>query len=362
MPRKAFLKLRACFCKKIFIYVVYSAKIHKFAQQLQTTAYKMTNKEKYSQLCTENDTIPLFLQHWWMEAVCTKASKEWDVLLYEKNKKVVAALPYHFITKLGMKVILQPQLTQYSGVWIDYPNGITDKERYSLEEEVCKGLISQLDTLSWVHYMQHFHYRFTNWLPFFQQGFTQTTRYTYRIESISNTQDVFDNFHQGKQKHIKKAKDLSVDYSLSAADFYAFLSHTIAQKQQQVVYSQSFFVDLHQQAVEREQGQIIAVRDKTGAIHAAMFVVWDHLSGYYLVSAIDANYKHSGASSLMLWEAICFLSSRTKSFDFEGSMIKGVAKANQEFGGVQTPYFSISKSRSGVLGCMLNVYRWLWKK
>lgn len=323
----------------------------------------MTNKEKYSQLCTENDTIPLFLQHWWMEAVCTNASKEWDVLLYEKNKKVVAALPYHFITKLGMKVILQPQLTQYSGVWIDYPNGITDKERYSLEEEVCKGLISQLDTLSWVHYMQHFHYRFTNWLPFFQQGFTQTTRYTYRIESISNTQDVFDNFHSWKKKHIKKAKEsLYADFDVSSKDFYSFLANTLDKKDQKVFYSNVFFETLHSIATSRKQGQIIAIKDKENKIYSAMFVVWDNKSGYYLISAIDRDYNASGASTLMVWEALQFLASKTQAFDFEGSMIEGVAKSFEEFGGVQTPYFSISKSRSGVLGCMLNVYRWLWKK
>jgi hypothetical protein len=322
----------------------------------------MTNKEKYSQLCQEIDTIPLFLQHWWMESVCTVANKEWDVLLYEKNNRIVGAMPYHFINKAGIVVVLQPQLTQYNGIWINYPEGISLSDKYSLEEEVCNALVTQVKSVPWAYYMQHFHFLVTNWLPFYWNGFKQTTRYTYRIHSIADTNQVFANFHIGKKKHIKKAAHLDVDFLLSAPDFYDFFEKTIQQKSQKVFYSKDFFLSLHQQAEVRHQGQLLAIRDKTGTIHSAMFFVWDKFSGYYLVSAIDNQFKHSGASSLMVWEAIQFLSTRTQSFDFEGSMIKGVAKANQEFGAIQTPYFSISSSRSGFAGMLFNLYRWLWKK
>jgi hypothetical protein len=45
----------------------------------------------------------------------------------------------------------------------------------------------------------------------------------------------------------------------------------------------------------------------------------------------------------MVWEAILFLADKTKDFDFEGSMIEGVAKAFEEFGAEQKAYFNISK-------------------
>ncbi|MBP6284102.1 MAG: GNAT family N-acetyltransferase [Paludibacteraceae bacterium] len=325
--------------------------------------HKMTNKEKYQQLCETKAKIPLFLHYWWMEAVCTKAQKEWDVLLYEKNDRIVAALPYHFITKCGFRMILQPQLTQYSGIWIDYPAEQTAKEKMSFEEEASTAIIHQLQSVKWAYYTQHFHFSLTNWLPFYWEGFSQTTRYTYRIENIADTKSVFDNFHKSKQKHIRKAtNNLHLDLSLSASDFYDFLQHTIRQKNEDVLCSKLFLESVYSEAKKRSQVQIFAVRNEENRLCSAMYVVWDSASSYYLSSAIDKEYRHTGASSLMVWEAIQFLSNKTRSFDFEGSMIKGVAKANQEFGAVQTPYFCLSASRKGFFEVLFTLYKSLWNK
>jgi len=63
----------------------------------------------------KENSIPLFCQDWWMDAVCLD---EWDVLLVEEKGQIVAALPYHLRKKLGFRCIVQPQLTQYNGIWI----------------------------------------------------------------------------------------------------------------------------------------------------------------------------------------------------------------------------------------------------
>ena len=52
----------------------------------------MTPKEQYRILCEQETTIPLFLQYWWMEAVCM--GKQWDVMLCTRNGEIVAAMPY----------------------------------------------------------------------------------------------------------------------------------------------------------------------------------------------------------------------------------------------------------------------------
>ena len=35
--------------------------------------------------------------------------------------------------------------------------------------------------------MQNFHYGITDWLPFYWEGYRQTTRYTYMLKDIRNT-------------------------------------------------------------------------------------------------------------------------------------------------------------------------------
>ncbi len=322
----------------------------------------MTDKEKYWQLCEQNASIPLFLQAWWMDAVCTEG-KQWDVLLYESQGKILAAIPYHLWQKYALKIILQPQLTQTNGIWIDYPENQSENERLSLENKVCEALIKKLYKLKWIYYAQNFHFSFTNWLPFYWKNFQQTTRYTYRIPDISDTAKVFSTFHEGKKKHIKKAHELlHADFDVSSKDFYSFLAHTLDKKNQKVFYSNTFFENLHAIATSQKQGQIIAIKNNANTIYSAMFVVWDSKSGYYLISAIDSDYKASGASTLMVWEALQFLADKTQAFDFEGSMIEGIAKSNQEFGAKQTPYFTISKTRSPFFSSLIKLYQKIWNK
>lgn len=304
----------------------------------------ITNKDKYRQLCQEQP-IPLFMQAWWMDAVCSER-KHWDVLLSEENGKIRGALVYHIATKFGFKLIIQPQLGKYNGVWIDFPDGVESYKKFALEKEIMTDLICQLEKLGIDYYNQNFHYPVTDWQPFYWKGFKQTTRYSYVIKDISNTESVFNNFHYFKQRHIKKAKKkYTVCLNLDIDEFYKFYKSTYAAKGEQLYYTKELLVNVWKAAREKEQGTIIAIKDGD-TILSTIFTVWDTAAGYYIISSIDPKYKSTGASILMVWEAILFLSQKTSSFDFEGSMIEGVAKANQEFGAEQIPYFNISKSYS----------------
>jgi hypothetical protein len=44
-----------------------------------------------------------------------------------------------------------------------------------------------------------------------------------------------------------------------------------------------------------------------------------------------------------MWNAIQFASNKSKEFDFEGSMIKGIEIVYRRFGAESKPYFNISK-------------------
>ena len=44
----------------------------------------MTNKERYIEWVASLEYVPIFMQPWWMDAVC--AGKEWDVLLAEDSE------------------------------------------------------------------------------------------------------------------------------------------------------------------------------------------------------------------------------------------------------------------------------------
>ena len=317
---------------------------------------EINNKEIYRQLCLEQTNIPLFLQAWWMDAVC---NDDWDVLLAKNNDKIEGVLVYSLIQKAGFKLIINPQLTQNSGLWLNYPQKMSAMQKLDFEKRVCNILIDGIEKMDLAYYDQCFHYSFGNWLPFYWRNFTQTTRYTYQIKDISDTDQCFKNFSYAKRKQIKKAeKALSIDFSLSPLEFYIHLKENLAKKKQDVFYSEQKFLNLYAKATERKQAFIISASDSEDKIHAALFIVWDNMSAYNLISSIDPDCKSSGASTLVVWEAIKYLSGKTQIFDFEGSMDENIENSFKQFGTEQVPYFRIIKEKSQIFKALLALRKW----
>lgn len=315
---------------------------------------KTHTKEKYRQFCEERDDIPLFLHAWWMDAVCI--GKEWDVLLYEKNDRIVGIFVYHYIVKFGLKFVIQPQLTQYNGIWIEYPDNLSNYKKLSLEKEVMTSFIEQLDTEKISYFELNFAPYITNWLPFYWKGFSQSTRYTYQVKDISNPEKCFEKFEYAKKKQINKSIDnLIVEKDLASSSFYNLVEEYLDKNGEKVFYSREIFESLYNACKKREQCTIIAVKNEYKQYHAMLFVVWDKHNAYALISAIDPDYRSSGASTLMFWEAIKYLSDKCNVFDFEGSMIEGVENSFRQFGTKQVPYFNIRKSNSSIARFILSL-------
>ncbi|MDR0845251.1 MAG: GNAT family N-acetyltransferase, partial [Tannerella sp.] len=51
------------------------------------------SKDAYHTLCRTEESIPIFSQEWWLDAVCGESN--WDVLLTEENNRVQAAWPLY---------------------------------------------------------------------------------------------------------------------------------------------------------------------------------------------------------------------------------------------------------------------------
>jgi hypothetical protein len=300
------------------------------------------NKEIYKNLCNVESTIPIFSRDWWMDAVCEE--ENWDVILVKKGVQVVAALPYYFI-KRGKKIkICQPLLTQTNGVWIKYPDNQKLSKRLSYEKEILKEIIDSLEKLPIHSYNQNFKYNFTNWLPFYWRNYKQTTRYSYVISNITNAEEIFKNFDHAKRQNIRKAeKVVKVKYDLDYRKFYENHKMTLLDQNEIISYSYKLFSRIYNACYERNQGKVFYAEDESNNIHAALFIIWDENSAYDLISTIDPKFRYSGASNLLVYEAIKYTSNYTKVFDFEGSMIENVENSFRQFGTEQKQYFNISK-------------------
>ncbi|QVL51279.1 MAG: GNAT family N-acetyltransferase [Thiocapsa sp.] len=307
----------------------------------------MILKDKYRQLCLTEPSIPIFSRDWWLDAVA--GADHWNVALVEQGDRIDAALPYVIIKYQGFILLAHPPLTQTLGPWLRESDAKYTK-RLSQEKDLLEALIAGLPNFH--YFSQNWHHARTNWLPFYWQGFSQTTRYTYRLLDISDEHLLWNGLQANIRTDIRKARDrfrLTIRTGVDIDDFLSLNLQVFQRQRKSLPYSKDLVRRLDRACHERNARRIFIAEDEAGRYHAGVYLIWDQNSAYYLMGGGDPALRNSGATSLCMWEAIRFAATVTKSFDFEGSMIEPVERFFRAFGAVQTPYFSVSKTPSRLL-------------
>jgi hypothetical protein len=126
---------------------------------------QMNPKDEYRNMCSIENSIPIFSRDWWMDAVC--GPDNWDVIIVKKDNQVIAAMPYYLNKEKKSIRITQPLLTQTNGIWIKYPPGQKYFKMLSYQKDIMGEIIDRLESLKVDSFSQNFHYSVSNWLPFY---------------------------------------------------------------------------------------------------------------------------------------------------------------------------------------------------
>lgn len=311
----------------------------------------MTTKERYAQFCQETPDLPIFMQDWWMDAVC--AGKQWEVLFCRKTQdgcqvsdngdtdgEIIAVMPYLLRKRAWMKYIVMPQQTQIGGIWISSTTLLDSEVDVTT---ICEAFTQYLNAMGLSYYYQHYPINSPAIEPMRVRGFNTKERVTYRIEDLSDLDKVIAAFSKNKKRQLQKALSLHADRTLHVEDFYRFHVSCLQQKGKQISYVREFLLVLERKTKRLGQSQILAIRNADNELLAAAFLVWDKHSMYYLIPCYSEVYKDSGASALLVLEAIKLAREKGVAFDFEGSMIKGVAQHYKQFGSTRTLYYGVEK-------------------
>jgi len=305
----------------------------------------MNSKEKYREFCEKEKEIPIFSKYWWLDAVCGK--ENWNVLLFEKNSEILASMPYYTRKKVFFDLILMPVLTQTMGVYIKYPKGQKYNKKMSWEKEAMNSLIKQLPKCD--YFTQNFSNKFLNWLPFFWEGFNQTTRYTYVIDGL-NMDQVEKGFDNDIRRRRKKAIEIGVEIceDENIEIFYRLNCKTFERQGMKTPYSLSFIKKFYETCKSYSSVKVFYAKYEDKYI-ASSFLVFDHNTVYYLMGGVDMELKNLGGMDMVLYESIKFSIENSKVFDFEGSMVESIEKYFRSYGAVQKPYNQITKISSKLL-------------
>lgn len=288
---------------------------------------------------------PIFLQPWWLDAVSPNSSEQSaDYLIVRRGPQIAAAMPIvrmkstfkNAADRLGM-----PLLTQHLGPWLR-PSVAKEPQRLAEQKDLLNELIDQFPKFSM--FEQNFHSSLTNWLPFYWRGFQQTTRYTYILDDLGNIDSLWDGLGSNIRREIRKAeKQVRILEDLPLARYREVNALTFKRQGKSLPYNPEFLERLDDACASHQARKIFAAIDEQKRIHAVLYLVWTPYSAYYLMGGGDPELRNSGATSLVMWEAIKFARTVSQRFDFEGSMIEPIERFFRAFGGKQTPYFRISR-------------------
>lgn len=281
----------------------------------------------------------LFQKEWWLEAV---APGQWDVVVVKKGDEVAARLPFFIEKKYGLTALTQPPLTPILGPWLRTTDAKHAKQ-LSAQKELIWELLEKLPQHDL--FSQSLHPSITNWLPFYWKGFEQTTRYTYVLDDLTNLDAIWSSFSEQARRNVRKAQNkVTVKTDMDVEFFLDINEKTFLRQQKKLPYSRELVKRIDSAARHQNARQIFHAEDSAGRVHAAIYILWDDRSAYYMMGGEDPELRNSEASSLLIWHAIKFASKVSGVFDFEGSMIQPIERFFRGFGAKQSPYSHITRA------------------
>jgi len=301
----------------------------------------MNNKKKYKEFANKN-YVPIYSQPWWLDAIC--GEDNWDVWLYEKGGNILAAMPYYVEMRGDYRYITKAPLTQNNGILFVHESNAKIQKIAHFEEKVIDNLSLWLDESGFDVYEQQYLHTFKNWQPFFWNGFKCVLRYSYLIEDTSDLAKVISNYSSNLRKNIKKGQKRCKEFvELNADIFYREHEKIYSKQNLSCPFSYELWERLYLACKDHRCGKAFAIINPDNRISSLAFFAWDDKYVYFLMGGSIPELSEDNTFSLMMHHGIEMASEMGKAFDFEGSMIKRVAKAMREYGGIPTPYYRIRK-------------------
>ncbi|NBC24511.1 MAG: GNAT family N-acetyltransferase [Bacteroidetes bacterium] len=299
-------------------------------------------RELYRTFCAQNKQW-LFIQDWWLDAI---QKDSWDVALDIRADKIMGGWVFSYSKKYGISYLSNTQLSPYQGIFFNYPVDLSQKKKASFENRVIKNLLRKLPAKKYI--TQKLHPKVTNAIPLYWKGFQLNNRYTYILRNISKPDEVWENLYSQSRRlirNVEKEKKLKVEKSESIDLLYELHALSMRRQNRPPQFSFPVFQQLDLALKKRNRRLLLIARDSESSICGGVYIVWDATTAYYLVGGFDNRNKITGISTYLLWEAIKQMSSRVRTFDFEGSMIPDVERIFRSFGAEQLSYMEIKKYR-----------------
>lgn len=281
-------------------------------------------------------------------------SKEWLLAygnkltlvgIYKDEHQLIGGFYFMKTKKYGFTFLKLPPYTPHCGLFFKSES----KNRSSVNNfskeiitEVCNYISGQKSALT----VLAFPSSIIDLQPFIWEKYKVVPNYTYRIDLEKSLEEIKSNFDSKNRNAISKAikeEVMVTENSLDRKELFSFFMQSLGTTDANIYESELKNI-FSKFSCNSNSFSMVAAKDKN--IVGVVFCIYDKNNCYYLLGGVKKDAGIQGINNLLVQKSIekaKELGCRT--FDFEGSMLKGVEKFFRSFGPELVPYYTVNKAK-----------------
>ena len=277
-----------------------------------------------------------------LHGYASRIRPDWQAWIVEEDRQWRAVMPWGLDRRWGFRLVRQPLFAQYWGICLAPTMG-GDYRQLGDQERWLRCLAT-----AWagIPFVQHnFSPAFAYPLPLlWATGAQPSVRYTYHLDLRAT--DLAGGCAAPLRRQIRKGQGLDIGPVAGPAGLLDLFRLNQAQGRDIMGAAAGAYGTIEalaQWLLATGQGEVWEARGET-LLAAALFATYQDRR-LYLMGAFDPAQAQRGAMAALMWEAISAAQAGgQRLFDFEGSMIEGVAQFFRKFGARPVPYLQICKN------------------
>ena len=264
--------------------------------------------------------------------------------IYKDELQLIGGFYFLKTKKYGFNFLKLPPYTPHCGLFfVSESKNKSSINNFSKEvmNDICLYFTQQKSSLT----ILAFPSEIIDFQHFIWDKYKVIPNYTYRINLSNSIEDIKSNFDSKNRNVISKAIKEEVvvtENSLKQEELLKFFKTSLTTAGANVYDEELKNIFLN---FADASNSFALIAKKGDEFFGTVFCVYDKNTCYYLLGGVNKNSGVQGINNLLIQKSIEKAKELgCKTFDFEGSMLKGVEKFFRGFGPELIPYYTVNKA------------------
>lgn len=283
-------------------------------------------KKRWHEICESKEYyMPIYHKDWYWNAVCDNPN-EWCVIVYE-DKDVIAAFPFGYKKVHGMWRIENVWQVARAGIWTFYKKEVSVEKKSKLNCKIVEYVLARLPIYDYFNVV--FLPQYTDCQALYWNGFTVEVTYNHYIIDRS-IDDVKAKCSKKRRQRINTSSsvyEMKID-DITIDEYWNFFESVYKCKQAEISFPKCKFDKFLKELLKQKCIQMRSASLEGKLVAVAIYLEDERCIYHQFCANTQGN---NDAQTLLTYNTIVDAMAKGKKFDFEGSMIKGVAEYNLSY-------------------------------